>query len=96
MFCEASSFNQALANFDTSKVTDMDWMFMEAFSFNQPLNSFDTSNITTMKEMFKEASSFNQDIFKWDTSKCKNNMRDMFKGAPTKKADKPKGARGWF
>merc|ERR1712086_360848 len=55
MFCEASAFNQPLS-FDTSSVTDMQWMFSGASSFNQPL-SFDTSSVTNMLFMFHSASS---------------------------------------
>ncbi|KAL1525994.1 hypothetical protein AB1Y20_020819 [Prymnesium parvum] len=65
MFSGASSFNQPL-NWDTSSVTDMDYMFYEASSFNQPLN-WDTSSVTGMWFMFYEASSFNQPL-NWDTS----------------------------
>ena len=46
----ASAFNQALS-FDTSSVTDMNYMFNDAKAFNQPL-SFDTSSVTDMGYMF--------------------------------------------
>ncbi|KAL3903136.1 MAG: hypothetical protein SGPRY_011799, partial [Prymnesium sp.] len=46
MFSEASSFNQPLP-FDTSRVTNMEYIFYGASSFNQPL-PWDTSSITSM------------------------------------------------
>ena len=48
MFAGATAFNQPLNNWDTSKVTRMDYMFSEAKAFNQPLNNWDTSKVTHM------------------------------------------------
>ena len=55
MFNGASSFNQPLNAWNTSKVTDMGGMFYGASSFNQPLNEWDTSEVTNMWGMFFEA-----------------------------------------
>jgi len=43
-FPSASSFNQPLDNWDTSKVTTMREMFRGASNFNQNLNSWNTSS----------------------------------------------------
>ena len=56
MFCNASSFNQPLNNWDVSNVTDMSYMFEGATSFNQPLNNWNVSNVEDMSCMFQAGS----------------------------------------
>ena len=54
MFYVATSFNQPLANWDVSNVTDMAQMFgsdlspniLKASIFNQDISSWDVSNVT--------------------------------------------------
>ena len=65
MFQRATSFNQAVP-FDTSSVTNMQYMFYQCFSFNQVV-AFNTSSVTTMFSMFFDAKSFNQAV-PFDTS----------------------------
>ena len=79
-FYGATTFNQPLDNWDTSKVKDMSYMFYYARFFNGSLNDWDTSNVTNMEKLFYGATSFNQPLNNWDTSKV-TNMGYMFYGA---------------
>ena len=65
MFCNATTFNQPLDNWNVSKVENMSYMFCGAKKFNQPLNSWDVSNVTDMLGMFRCAESFNQPLSLW-------------------------------
>ena len=80
MFRGATSFNQPIANWNVSRVTNMDLMFWLATSFNQPIGNWDVGNVTTMQGMFQGATSFNQPIGDWIVSKV-TNMKGMFFGA---------------
>ncbi len=80
MFRGASSFNQPIDSWNTSRVVHMNMMFYEASSFNQPIGSWDTSEVIYMGNMFHGASSFNQEIGNWDTSSV-TNMSEMFRDA---------------
>ncbi|EFP97954.1 BspA family leucine-rich repeat surface protein, partial [Vibrio caribbeanicus] len=80
MFSGATTFNQPIGNWDTSKVSDMAGMFEGAASFNQPIGNWDTSKVTDMRAMFKDAKAFNQPIGHWDISKIEN-IHSMFTGA---------------
>ena len=44
-----------ISNWDTSKVTSMDWMFQGVTSFNQPFNDWNVSNVTNMSALFHNA-----------------------------------------
>jgi surface protein len=66
-----------IGKWDTSNVTDMNYMFYNANEFDEDIGKWDTSNVTSMYGMFMFASKFNQDISLWDIEKVKD-MRYMF------------------
>ena len=80
MFSNATSFNQPIGDWNTSKFYDMGSMFKNATSFNQDLNSWDLSSAYSMSNMFLGASSFNQNIGNWNTSKV-TKTHFLFNGA---------------
>ena len=65
MFTGAARFNQPLASWDVSSVTDISYMFRDS-SFNQPLNDWDTSRVTSLGFIFWNAP-FNQNLGNWIT-----------------------------
>ena len=83
MFRRAGNFNGDISNWNTSKVTDMNYMFaMDAqatkHQFDQNIGSWDVGEVTNMSNMFNN-SIFNQDIGNWDTSKV-TSMSFMLSG----------------
>ena len=67
MFKRAPNFNQPLNHFDTSNVTDMDYVFEET-KMNHPLDNWDTSEVTKMGYIFYNTP-FDQDISNWCVEK---------------------------
>ena len=70
-----------LANFDTSKVTDMSWMFNGCSNISTlDVRGFDTSKVTNMKRMFGLCENISTlDVSGFDTSKV-TDMGWMFNG----------------
>ena len=62
MFCDASSFNGDVSQFNTSNVTDMSGMFCDAISFNGDLSSWDVRKVQDMSEMTHGAVKYTGDI----------------------------------
>ena len=46
MFDNASDFNKDISGWNTSNVTDMNFMFSDASAFNGDISGWDTSNVT--------------------------------------------------
>ena len=65
---------------NTSLITDMNYLFKENEDFNDYINSWDVSNVTSMIGMFEKASSFNQPLDSWDVSSV-TDMNGMLLGA---------------
>ena len=55
MFEYASNFNQNLASWDVSNVTNMHDTFHGGFSFNGDISSWDVSSVTDMTSMFSDS-----------------------------------------
>ena len=73
MFSNCSNLTSLdLSNFNTSKVTKMNWMFRAMSSLTSlNLSSFDTSNVTDMSYMFGSCKNLNTVYVtngKWSTS----------------------------
>ena len=65
---------------DTSKVTNFEFMFYCAENFNEDISGWDTSSAKSFRRMFSCTQRFNQPIGKWNTSSV-TDMRCMFNGA---------------
>ncbi len=57
-----------ISDWDTSKVTNMNYLFSCREFFNDDVSKWNTSNVVTMESMFSSAASFNQDLHLWDVS----------------------------
>jgi len=77
---DSRSFNQAIGGWDTSQVTNMEYMFAGAAAFNQDIGSWNTAQVTNMRTMLSKAVAFNQNIGSWNTAQV-TNMAGMFDGA---------------
>jgi len=68
----------AIANIDTSLITDMSFLFEEtlgkedATKFNVDISKWDVAKVTDMHGMFRSCETFNQPIGNWDISNVKN------------------------
>jgi surface protein len=80
MFRGASSMNQSINDWNTSRVVNTAAMFMDATSYNQPMDHWDMSHVTNTSSMFYRASAFDQDIGGWDVSHV-TKMAQMFRDA---------------
>jgi surface protein len=75
--CQKLVFNESIANWDVSNVTDMSFSFTGCYKFNQPIGGWDVSKVTDMTMMFSAAKSFCQDLTGWDLGSGKK-TKEMF------------------
>ena len=80
VFCDATSFNRDLSQWDVSSADTMNSMFASAISFKGGISKWDVSRVLSMRSMFNGATSFNVDVSKWDVSEV-NCMDYMFRRA---------------
>jgi len=77
-FFQALNFNDSyIANWDVSRVTNMNSMFIYCDIFNQNIENWDVSNVTNMDNMFYNCYSFNKPLNNWNVSKV-TTMDSMF------------------
>jgi len=69
-----NDFNADLSNWDTSNVTNMNYMFYRAEGFNNDISRWNVSKVTDMAGMFSSSLAFNQNLQSWDVS----NVQDMY------------------
>jgi surface protein len=69
-----------ISDWNTSRVTNMEYAFADRRDFNEDISRWDVGNVTNMSYMFSGASQFNCDISRWDVGRV-TNMRNMFDGA---------------
>ena len=78
-------FDQALAEWDVSRVTDMEAMFQgltsrNGHNMNHPLGAWDVAKVSNMASMFMYAFDYNHPLQAWDVSSV-TNSRIMFREA---------------
>jgi surface protein len=75
-----SLFEGDISEWNTSNVTNMDYMFYQATNFNSNIGNWDVSNVTKMDYMFNNAEKFNQNISSWKLDNIKSSY-SMFNKA---------------
>ena len=66
-----------IASWDTSGVTDMEWLFAYKRDFNEDISRWNVSNVVNMRSTFHRATSFNGDLSCWDVGQVRE-MSGMF------------------
>ena len=69
-----------IASWNTSEVTDMEYLFFDKAGFNEDISRWDVSNVTSLECTFYGATSFNGDLSRWDVSNV-TDMTYMFSNA---------------
>ena len=57
-----------IASWDTSEITNMQYLFYLEAGFNEDISRWDVSNVTSLHFTFSAARSFNGDLSRWDVS----------------------------
>jgi surface protein len=76
-------FDEPLAKWDVSQVTNMSHMFEGALAFNQNIGGWNVSKVRNMASMFRYAKNFNQEVGGWDLSNVNKRIKlsNMFTDA---------------
>ena len=69
-----------IASWNTSEITNMDWLFSDKAGFNEDISRWDVSNVTSLDGTFVRATSFNGDLSRWDVSNV-TSLISTFHGA---------------
>ena len=69
-----------IASWNTSEITNMNFLFSYKAGFNEDISRWDVSNVTSLYGAFEHATSFNGDLSRWDVSKVAS-MSFMFDNA---------------
>ena len=75
-----------IASWNTSEITDMEFLFYNKADFNGDISRWDVSNVTNMVQLFDGATSFNGDLSRWDVSNV-TRMSFMLYGATSFNGD---------
>ncbi|NBX91633.1 MAG: BspA family leucine-rich repeat surface protein, partial [Proteobacteria bacterium] len=70
--CSSLTTAPSMANWDTSKITNMTGVFTGATNFNESISNWNTENVTDMSWLFYQAYAFNQSIGNWNTANVTN------------------------
>ena len=97
MFIRALVFNQDIAKWDVSNVTDMSYMFAYASAFNQDIGDWNVAKVGPVNSsgfggmggMFNSASVFNQDLTKWCVSNQTEEPNNFSKSSALTDENKP-------
>ena len=57
-----------IASWNTSEITNIDYLFYSKAGFNEDISRWDVSNVTSLNSTFNNATSFNGDLSRWDVS----------------------------
>jgi surface protein len=91
MFHDAHAFNQSLAAWNVSNVTNMSHMFHDAQAFNQSLDTWNMQHAPTIDEMFSRTFALTNLPYGWlldarssfPTDRAMNmRAKDVFQGNP--------------
>ena len=69
-----------IASWNTSEITNMEYLFYEKAGFNEDISRWDVSNVTSLVNTFLTAISFNGDLSRWNVRQV-TAMDYMFNGA---------------
>jgi surface protein len=82
MFNSCTAFNQSVASFDTSKVTNMDYMFVNCSAFDQSVANFNTGLVESMILMFYNNALFNRSLASFNVANA-TSMSEMIRFSPS-------------